>query len=148
VKILYRFSGCVLLEVHENTLRGAGLSGTDLRWANLRGADLWRADLRGANLTEADLSRANLQGADLRGANLHRAVLYDARLFATIGVLDAGQGPHGWRFVGVQHDNGWIIYAGYYSLTIPESEAHYVDNPDALERIARIKAAIEGDYVL
>jgi hypothetical protein len=56
-------------------LRGADLSGDDLRNANLRGADL-----RGANLSDADLSSANLRGADLRSANLEYANLSSADL--------------------------------------------------------------------
>ena len=47
-------------------LRGADLSGADLRGAVLRGADLSDADLRGADLSDADLRDAVLRGADLR----------------------------------------------------------------------------------
>ena len=61
-------------------LRGADLTGADLRWADLRGADLTGADLRWADLRGADLSEADLSEADLRGANLSRADLSEADL--------------------------------------------------------------------
>ena len=41
-------------------LRGADLSGANLRWADLREANLRGADLSGANLLEADLREADL----------------------------------------------------------------------------------------
>lgn len=49
-------------------LRGANLRGANLNWANLSGVDL-----RAADLSEADLAWANLNNADLRGANLNNA---------------------------------------------------------------------------
>ena len=56
-------------------LRGAYLSGADMRGADLRGAKLskatlYRADLRGADLSGADLWRADLRGAELKKADL------------------------------------------------------------------------------
>jgi uncharacterized protein YjbI with pentapeptide repeats len=54
-------------------LRGADLSGADLRDADLRGADLSDADLRDADLRGADLSGAVLRDADLRDADLRGA---------------------------------------------------------------------------
>jgi len=48
----------------------AFLVNADLRDANLEGAELDYADLRAANLFRANLQRANLQGADLRQADL------------------------------------------------------------------------------
>lgn len=56
-------------------LRGADLSGADLR-----GAMLEYADLRGANLTGALLDNAVLEFADLRGANLAGASLKGANM--------------------------------------------------------------------
>ncbi|MEQ8540779.1 MAG: pentapeptide repeat-containing protein [Coleofasciculus sp. D1-CHI-01] len=44
-------------------LRCANLSNSDLNWANLE-----RADLQGANLSGAEVSAANLNGADWSGA--------------------------------------------------------------------------------
>ena len=61
-------------------LRGAYLSRADLSGADLRGADLRGADLSGADLRGAYLSRADLSGADLRGADLSRADLRGAYL--------------------------------------------------------------------
>ena len=51
-------------------LRGANLSGANLRWADLSEANLSRADLRWADLREANLRRADLREANLSGANL------------------------------------------------------------------------------
>ena len=45
----------------------------DLRGANLTGANLREADLRGADLSGADLYRADPSGADRGGARLRRA---------------------------------------------------------------------------
>ena len=63
-----------------NCLRGADLSGADLRVADLRGADLCHADLRDADLLGADLCHANLCHADLLGADLRDANLRHANL--------------------------------------------------------------------
>ena len=49
-------------------LRGANLSGLDLRQAKLTGLDLSGCYLRGANLSGLDLTGCNLRGASLRGA--------------------------------------------------------------------------------
>lgn len=81
-------------------VKGADLSGRDLRFAraresflansdlegiDLREADLQRADLRGADLTRAVLDFANLAGADLafarlKGARLDGAILRHVKL--------------------------------------------------------------------
>lgn len=71
-------------------VRGATLSGLDLRAFSFREADLSDANLRGANLSGADLNFAdlsdanlndtNLSGAILSGANLRHAVLFNADL--------------------------------------------------------------------
>ena len=81
-------------------VKGADLSGRDLRFAraresflanaelegiDLREADLQRADLRGADLTRAVLNFANLSGADLafarlKGARLDGAILRRVKL--------------------------------------------------------------------
>ncbi len=57
------------------SLRGADLSGLDLRWLYLQETDLSKANLqwanmKGTNLREANLREADLRGADLSGANL------------------------------------------------------------------------------
>jgi len=59
-------------------LRGANLSGRDLRGRNFTRALLDGADLSGANLdeavfSEAKLRRANLTGASMKKSTLHRA---------------------------------------------------------------------------
>ena len=66
-------------------LSGADLSGAHLRRADLRGADLRGAHLSGADLRWADLSGADLSGADLRGADLRWADLSRASGLFTIG---------------------------------------------------------------
>ncbi len=62
------------------SLRGADLSGLDLRWLYLQEADLSQVNLQGANLKGANLRKVNLQGADLRGADLSGANLKDVDL--------------------------------------------------------------------
>ncbi|MFH1136928.1 MAG: pentapeptide repeat-containing protein [Pseudomonadota bacterium] len=49
-------------------LKGANLSGLDLRQAKLKGLDLGGCYLRGANLRGLDLTGCNLQGASMQGA--------------------------------------------------------------------------------
>jgi hypothetical protein len=70
------------------SVRGARLSGMDLRHAAASGAFLVNADLRNAKLQKADLHRAdlrsaNLQGANLSGANLRGTFLTEAILTGT-----------------------------------------------------------------
>ncbi|MEA2626700.1 MAG: hypothetical protein QOD06_2745 [Candidatus Binatota bacterium] len=70
-------------------LRGADLSGEDLRDAHLDGADLSGARLRGANLHGLDLRGARLRdasldGADLRDARVDGADLRGAGLAGTL----------------------------------------------------------------
>lgn len=61
-------------------LKNADLRNADLREADLRGADLRHADLRGANLRGAKLGKADLRWALLPGASLREADLQGARL--------------------------------------------------------------------
>jgi hypothetical protein len=71
-------------------LSGADLSGANLNWANLSrvnltAADLSRADLawanlKAANLSGADLSNAHFSGADLSGANWSGAIMPDGSI--------------------------------------------------------------------
>ena len=62
-------------------IRGANLSGADLREVCLSGANL-----SGAAMCWADLSGANLRGAVLCGADLNRANLSGAQLAWAIGL--------------------------------------------------------------
>lgn len=89
---------------------------------------LW-VETGGKEGTRADLTRANLSDAYLSGTNLSGAA----------GIIDAGQDPRGYRFVGVQHADGWLAAAGCRWFTIPEARAHWVNNPDALLRVAVIE---------
>ncbi len=66
--------------VGERDFRGVNLSDEILIWADLSGADLSEADLSGANLNWANLSRVNLTAADLSGADLAWANLNKADL--------------------------------------------------------------------
>lgn len=61
-------------------LRGADLSGTNLRDALMNGAELSGANLRDALLRGANLSSANLYRAELSEAELYRAYLSCANL--------------------------------------------------------------------
>ena len=61
-------------------LRGANLSGADLRRAifdgsDLEGADLSGADMRGASFKHANLMKAALDGSDMRDARFVKAKL-------------------------------------------------------------------------
>lgn len=59
---------------------GATLRDGDLRGADLGGSDLRDVDLTGANLNGANLREADLRGSDLRGASLVGASLREANL--------------------------------------------------------------------
>jgi len=78
-------------------LIGANLSGSNLAGANLRGAWLTSANLKRANLHGADLRGARLVGADMAGANLRKTDLRDARL---AGANLTGARLNGAKFLG------------------------------------------------
>ncbi len=61
-------------------VKGADLSGRDLRFARARESFLANAELEGIDLSEADLQRADLRGADLTRAVLNFANLSGADL--------------------------------------------------------------------
>jgi hypothetical protein len=92
--------------LNDADLRGANLRYADLRYANLNDADLRGANLRyaylndaylhGANLCYADLRYANLGGANLGGANLHGADLQGAVFYGAKGIIQ-WQAPQGER---------------------------------------------------
>ncbi len=69
-----------IISTYELDLRGAHLSGIDLRDTYLSGADLRGADLRKANLTYVTLNFANLSGADLRGTDLQSSDMHNANI--------------------------------------------------------------------
>jgi hypothetical protein len=97
VQFLYE-SGLIDVNRPIVAMKGADLSGTDLRDAylgdaNLRDAHLSDAFLRGANLSDANLFRADLREAilfraDLREAILFRADLEDADLSGATGITN------------------------------------------------------------
>jgi hypothetical protein len=124
-------------------LRGAILSGADLSGAILSVAILSEAHLRRANLSGADLSGAYLSGADLSGAILSGADLRLAK-----GVVNAGEDPRGYLFLGVAPDQGggWMVKAGCRWFTLTKAEAHWKakGNQDALHRVALIRLHAEG----
>jgi uncharacterized protein YjbI with pentapeptide repeats len=73
------------MDLSEENLPNAILSGADLSRAklarsNLMGANFWKADLSGANLSGANLARSKLEMANLNGANLSRGNLVDVFL--------------------------------------------------------------------
>ena len=61
-------------------LRGANLSGADLRRAVFDGADLEGADLSGADLRRASFKRANLMKAAFDGADMRDGIFVKARM--------------------------------------------------------------------
>ncbi len=144
MQILHRVTNHVLLDLRA-ALRGAYLGGADLRGANLqdanlRGADLHDADLRGADLRGAYLRGANLQGANLQGANLRGANLRDAKNYVCLGI-----DSRGYHFRAVKSlDNTWQITAGCRCFTIAEATEHWLNNKDALARVAILTA--HGDH--
>ena len=69
---------CLKRRLGVKSLRGANLSGRDLRWLYLQEADLSKANLQGANLKGINLRKAKLRGADLQGADLSGANLKSA----------------------------------------------------------------------
>jgi uncharacterized protein YjbI with pentapeptide repeats len=97
--------------------------------------NLSKAILKGTNLHEANLYGADLHEADLYGANLQNTNLQEANLTDVKGIVCLGIDPRGYRFVGVQHDDGWRISAGCRWFTIDEAKTHWVNNNDALARI-------------
>ena len=108
--------------LRDANLSVADLSGADLRDANLRDADLSVADLSGADLRDANLRDANLRGADLRGADLYGADLSDAKGILLLPVQDT----RGHSFThAVQTDSGWRIRAGCRDFSVEEAREHW-----------------------
>jgi uncharacterized protein YjbI with pentapeptide repeats len=139
----YRFVGVQ----YGADLYRANLYGAYLREADLSKADLWRADLRvvnlyKTNLSEADLSETDLREAILEGANLQGANLYKANLTDAKGIVCLGTDPRGYRFVGVQNNDGWRISDGCRWFIIDEAKAHWANNTDALARINTLSEKI------
>ena len=79
-KLRWRAGRPLISKLTITNLRGAVLTGSDMREAYLNSADLTRADLTRADLTGAYLTGANLTGADLTGADLTGADLTGADL--------------------------------------------------------------------
>jgi uncharacterized protein YjbI with pentapeptide repeats len=116
-------------------LSEANLEGADLRYVDLCRADLYKANLFRANLQYADLQYANLQKANLYGVDLKESDLERANLTDAKGIVCLGTDPRGYRFVGVQHDDGWWILAGCRWFTLDKAKVHWANNSDALARI-------------
>ena len=70
----------LLVDLRGATLSGVNLRRTDLRWAHLNQANLSGADLRRADLGMATLNKADLTEADLGECDLHEAQLSEANL--------------------------------------------------------------------
>ena len=130
-----------ILANHARWLKDAdGGVRANLSRASLSGANLFRANLSGANLSCANLTGSDLSRANLSGADLFHANLFHANLFHAIGIIDAGQDPRGYRFVGVRQGESMRIYAGCRDFTIEEAERHWTEagNKDALIRVSLI----------
>ncbi|EAE6961494.1 pentapeptide repeat-containing protein [Listeria monocytogenes] len=134
----------VVIEKHEKwlrdgygeraDLRGADLSGANLRFADLRGADLSGANLRFADLRGADLSGANLRFADLRGADLNNANLSNADLsnvnlsnanFRGVDLSDANL-----NWVNWQHVEGLTVICVQVDTTRKNNQIAYIKELD------------------
>ena len=80
-------------DLNRAPLKGAHLTGVNLKDANLQGADLTDAVLVDVNFRHADLSDAHLNGARMMGANLNGASLNGATLvdatLARVGLIGA-----------------------------------------------------------
>jgi len=68
------------VDMRQAAATGARLDGADLRDARLDGVSLGKANLRLADLRSASLSRATLTRADLRGAQMQEATMSDSQL--------------------------------------------------------------------
>jgi hypothetical protein len=129
-------------------LAGVSFDGISLKGADLTGCDLSRADLRHCDLSGANLEQASLNATDLGGARLFNAIMSEADIDNTLGlclaagVIDAGFDPRGYRFIGINHDDGWRVKAGCRWFTMAEAERHWSrkENDDALARLNVIKA--------
>ena len=121
-------------------LRGANLGDANLRYANLGDANLRYANLRGADLRYANLGDANLRGADLTGADLSGANLWGTDLRGTC-LIDGGDDPRGYRFVGLDTADGRRVLAGCRDYSLAEAREHWANNPDALACVEVIAAA-------
>ena len=87
----------------------ANLRGADLSGANLRDANLHSADLSGANLRDADLSGANLRGANLSDANLSGAKNIDKIAWNARTAFYPLQCPETGSFIGHKKASGYIV---------------------------------------
>ena len=105
----------LILEKHAKWARGedggerANLRGADLSGANLRDANLHSADLSGANLRDADLSGANLRGANLSDANLSGAKNIDKIAWNARTAFYPLQCPETGSFIGHKKASGYIV---------------------------------------
>ncbi len=69
-----------VIDMAQVDLRGASMSGIDIRDTYLVGATMSGADLRNANLTFTTLVFTNLSGANLAGANLQASDMHNTNL--------------------------------------------------------------------
>ena len=136
-------------------LRGANLTGADLRWADLRWANLTGADLRDADLYGANLTGINLRGADLRWAARAARIIHLAGLPS--GETIFMPTPTGWYLtVGcwegeledlktlIASDEGWPAARGAevtrrrpaLQAVAALCEAHVGLHPDIIEELA------------
>src|SRR5262252_1658007 len=138
---------------------GHDLSGAQLGYCRMRGAklancglaetDLHAADLRGADLSHTDLRLTNFSDADMRGAIRAGPDHMELAFFGgAIGVIDAGVNHEGARFVGVHHDDGWMVAVartGYWSMwmTMTDALRHFRAGGDA-DALARLDLINEG----
>ncbi len=148
-----------LVSGKRSDLNGADLTGLDLSKVEFHGISLIEADLSSCDLNRADLRHCDCTGADFEESYLNETVLSGATLYNAIfagadidgvvgialaaGIIDAGFDGRGYRFVGVNHDRGWMVKAGCRWFTMQEAEDHWTrkENNDARARLGVIKAS-------
>lgn len=132
------FIGCDLRKVNFDS---ANLSKTNLCDANLGGANLTCADLQYARCNDASFDRTDFTLANVFGAQFDHAYLFWAHLRNTHNLADLGADRRGYRFVGIKHENGWMVHAGCRWFTLEQATLHWTKkrNNDALARLDILK---------
>ncbi|UOF76895.1 pentapeptide repeats [Bacteriophage sp.] len=102
--------------------------------SNIKGRAIWSSLGQLLEVVWYERTRdIDLSGADLRGADLSGAY------FRGASVIDAGQDSRGYRFVGIQQEEGYRIAAGCRWLNLEKAQAHWANNAEATGKIEMIE---------